>query len=283
VLKRIPMGFRLGAGIAVFWLLILAIPYSGVKSQQPPQDQAENSQSQAARPHAESGHSAVEIPNAPAADGRTGHDTEKGNEEKPDWTARWTGLLVLVTAGLIVIGYCTIRAMRETERRSLRAYVGMDEIVEEFTNLTTPNYVPNRIVAGAASPDRLLVRLKNFGSTPSNRTSVWVNWQPTPFPQRLPENFTYPDYDGVTGGDVRPVWSRATVFPDQIHISFVQVNDLTAFRDAVARRVSLYLYGHIDYADVYGRPHTTTFCFTYDVTRTGRDRFIPYEEHNEAR
>jgi hypothetical protein len=40
-------------------------------------------------------------------------------------------------------------------------------------------------------------------------------------------------------------------------------NDIETFKAAIKKQTTLFLYGHIDYCDIFGEPHSTAFCFKY--------------------
>jgi hypothetical protein len=39
--------------------------------------------------------------------------------------------------------------------------------------------------------------------------------------------------------------------------------DLPSFQAVIQKRGSLYLYGHIDYCDVFGKPRSVGYCYIY--------------------
>jgi hypothetical protein len=94
----------------------------------------------------------------------------KANGEKDEWEHRYTCdvkitdaylalfnfLLVVVTGGLICVGYFTIRKMRVTEERQLRAYVFVENVFY-------------RIVGESI---QATIKLKNFGSTPAHKVTL---------------------------------------------------------------------------------------------------------------
>jgi hypothetical protein len=76
------------------------------------------------------------------------------------YLAVFNGLLVVVTTGLIFVGMMTIRKMRITEERQLRAYVLLETGFVE-------------LAADEASV-AIEVRLKNYGQTPAYRVTSWM-------------------------------------------------------------------------------------------------------------
>lgn len=198
------------------------------------------------------------------------------------YIAIFTGILAVSTIGLIFTGYRTIYTMQRTERRQLRAYVGV-KLSLKCKNLNNLRYKPHAIAAGEGPEDFFIVDMTNFGQTPANNTTIWINWRPMPYPQRLPDNFSFEDINSVSAGDVRPIFIEATIFPHQTITEVCQIHDLQPFRDVIAKKVFTYVWGHVDYADIYSIKRTTTFCFQYLPRSVTGEDFIPYEEHNQAR
>jgi hypothetical protein len=63
----------------------------------------------------------------------------------------------------------------------------------------------------------------------------------------------------------------------------VQIRNLTDFRrKAAGESIAAYVFGRIDYVDVFGETNSTRFCYFYDPTRPEREQFIPYDKYNEA-
>lgn len=100
---------------------------------------------------------------------------------------------------------------------------------------------------------------------------------------RLPDDFAFDDADTVQAGDIRPIFSEVTIFPDQSIKLLVIINDLTPFRSTVSKKASAYVWGHIDYDDIYGKSRVTTFCYRYHPRGITGEDFEPYEKHNQAK
>ncbi len=94
------------------------------------------------------------------------------SEEKEEWAhsyicevkitdtylAVFSLLLVIVTGGLIYVGWKTIGRMRHTEERQLRAYVFITD---------------GGMISVRTSAFRVLVKLRNSGQTPGYQFSTW--------------------------------------------------------------------------------------------------------------
>jgi hypothetical protein len=76
---------------------------------------------------------------------------------------------------------------------------------------------------------------------------------------QLPKDFAFPDHNRT--GFV----SKSDIGRDQ-HKDSAEEFDVAAiatFKDAVAGNTTLFLYGHVDYCDIFREPHTTAYCFMY--------------------
>ncbi|MGO8952085.1 MAG: hypothetical protein ACLPWS_02810 [Rhodomicrobium sp.] len=193
--------------------------------------------------------------------------------------AIFTVVLGLFTVSLATSTNKMARAAENTERRQLRAYVGMHEIETELPNLHQLNYeIPDNIPPGFIHQDFVTATIKNFGQTPAQDVMTVVNWQPIiPFGAWLPDDFGYRDQDTL---NTIASAGRSVVDRDSTHFSTVNLNTLRAFRDAENKTCSLYLYGHIDYTDVYDRRWRREFCYIWEPWRPSGARFVPYREHN---
>jgi hypothetical protein len=176
----------------------------------------------------------------------------------------------------------TVHVMRETSKQDVRAYVGIQEMSLECESNDSPDYQPDPIVVGGIAKNKIKVALKNFGRTPASNVHIWVNWQPLIWGYRLPDDFTYPDQNNVTAGNLRPSWSNSVVFPDQVFQTWVTITDMRPFFSAQRRDTVLYLYGHVEYIDIHKTAQHTLFCYSYCPWRPVGDQFIPYEKHNKA-
>ena len=215
----------------------------------------------------------------PANESTGGAGDKKGDKPKdlgPSDAAWWfdspidifTGALVVVTIGLIATGYCTIRTMQETERRQLRAYVGIVQIEIEAPHMPHAAFeIPNPAPAGFVHEDFVNVTVKNYGQTLASEVLVWMNWLPGPFGSQIADEFQYPDNDPL---NTAAHASRAVV----------NINALAPFRRAARRETTLHFYGHVDYTDIYERRHRRDFCFIYEPWRPQSVRFVPAPRHN---
>jgi hypothetical protein len=168
------------------------------------------------------------------------------------YLAAFNFLLVLVTSGLIFIGWKTIRKMRDTEERQLRAYVFASP-----GNLTRP-IMRNLPGLPAASKWSYVVTFKNSGQTPAydfhHFTISDVFDLPTP-----EENFTV-----VTEGHISKAALPAGETVSTINSHQVTVEEWDAIR---AGRKMFYVFGEIHYVDAFKVQRTVRYRFMH-----GRDQ-----------
>ena len=165
----------------------------------------------------------------------------KANEEsgwytRPDWwVAFFTGMLFLATVGLwiftallwrttrravvdgekaILVATQTsaaatrqVAVMEGSERRQLRAYVGVDKIAIECPGLNNPDYKPEPLdIPGLIHHDFIVITIKNFGQTPAYDACAFGYFIAPPSPERIPDGFLAAhDTDIVSSAQVRVI------------------------------------------------------------------------------
>jgi hypothetical protein len=109
-----------------------------------------------------------------------------------------------------------------------------------------------------------------------------------PFGYGLPRNFKYPDYDTTTvidkstGAKTGPIPSYSTIMPGKDIKTFGYVN-VEWVRRARNKEINLYIYGHVDYIDVFGKSWVTEYCYLYMPNWSGEgESFTTYHEHNNS-
>jgi hypothetical protein len=101
-----------------------------------------------------------------------------------------------------------------------------------------------------------------------------------PFGQNLPEGFTYPDLGATDPKSVavlNPGKARPFTFP-------FDPNETAQVRK---RETALFLYGHIDYIDAFGKPRSSQFSYQYFPIfgEDGQDKghsLVLQQDHNDA-
>jgi hypothetical protein len=122
---------------------------------------------------------------------------------------------------------------RDTERRSLRAYLSV-----------SPDYIYS--FPADKAPVRIRATIRNHGQTPANDMVQSVRKDILPYP--LPPNFQFPALDAATE-------SRPTVAPGgliYVERSADRLFSEAEIRDAVIQEKSrIYVFGTVSYLDVF--------------------------------
>jgi hypothetical protein len=96
----------------------------------------------------------------------------------------------------------------------------------------------------------------------------------------LPDNFKFPDREQI---GPFPIYRSVAVLHPEKDIPFAFDFDDTLIERVRKNEIALFLYGHIDYVDVFDKDHTTNFCYQYFPCDIGMGHsLIMYDEHNEA-
>jgi hypothetical protein len=147
----------------------------------------------------------------------------------------------------------------DAEKRSLRAYVGAG------------------LVSVGKDPPQIGIAIENHGQTPAINVQVFNSWHETPNGEYLPSDFSFPDKEECPDA----LKSIALLYPKAPPAFSVAATPncktpwATVIR-ALSGASTLYLYGHIDYLDMFRERHTTTFCLTW---ASGVSSYCP--RHNE--
>jgi hypothetical protein len=203
--------------------------------------------------------------------------------------AVFTLLLVLVGGWQGVQLKRTVDHMEGTSEIELRAYVGITNVEMHCPSADFPEgtiLVPQE--RETFKPDCVIFTAINGGQTPATAYTMHCNNYWTPYGFGLPPGFNYPDYDSETAIDEstglahRPLASESTIMPGKENRSNGFIN-VDLVRRARNKEVSLYIYGHADYADVFGNKRATEFCYMYVPNLTGEgENFFTYHEHNKT-
>jgi len=163
------------------------------------------------------------------------------------------------------------RLSEDTARRQLRAYVGIDGLEFELV--------------GEAF---VVLYIKNYAQTPSHDVTSYANVIGVPIVgggnyAKIPDRFDFADHlpKGIEE-ERRRVVSKFILQPGQRHGSRVPLTDAESVRNVEAKRTqnTIYVYGHIDYTDIYDRRWRHDFCFQWEPHRPKGQQFLPYERHN---
>ena len=163
----------------------------------------------------------------------------------PFITALATALLACVTGGLVWLGYLQIR----TTRAQLQAYVFPESAaICDGTMLTPP------MPAKANEPGVVLV-WKNTGQTPASNV---ISWAQIAVIEPINENqLTIPTLQnvfashlGAGANGTKSLWFGRPLTPNEI-------------ADVNANARAIYLYGRIEYSDIFDKKRFTNFRLYY--------------------
>jgi len=180
--------------------------------------------------------------------------------------------MALFTAGLFLIGIGALYVQRDTEERQLRAYVVLTDF-GVFCIECGDTVLHDVALLGIKNSIRY--RIENNGQTPASKVTSVTSWWPVAGSDaKLPANFGFPDHpiEGrISQSDIGRDKTKDTA-------SGIDDADIGTFKAAGDRRSTLFIYGHVDYCDVFGHPHTTAYCFIY--ARNGGTHLPICESYN---
>jgi hypothetical protein len=149
----------------------------------------------------------------------------------------------------------------QTIKRVLRAWLATGDVA--------------RIPDINALPDKVLVPLLNTGHSPAQNVRIHIVMaflNTLQFPSE-PEFPPFVEEDGaVRSTTIIPSGESKTVVAEMPSLDDSQLHAITD------RKGALFLYGRVEYADIFGDQHLTTFAMWNDV-RSGR--WISCARHNE--
>lgn len=179
--------------------------------------------------------------------------------------SNWIQLFTLLSVAIYTLfTYCILQnsqeqvsVSRDNEQRSLRAYV----VLTDF-GIFCPD-CGDTLLAPNGRPDirnSIRTRMENNGQTPASEVVGITNWwQESGKNAKLPPRFAFPDHE--RHGFI----SKSDIGRDKHKDSAEEMDAdaIATFKDAATGNSTLFLYGHIDYCDIFGEPHTTAYCFIY--------------------
>jgi hypothetical protein len=167
---------------------------------------------------------------------------------------------------------------KDTAKRQLRAYVGVDDFKVQIASL--PNgYEPiDMAKLGVVFPDNLTVVIKNFGATPATGVVAFMGPQAAPFGVHFPPDF---DYEAAcTPRVANNIVSRHFLLPGKSEPIKFPLPDVRPFWAAERREMNIFLVGRIYYLDAFGEPHSTMFNFAWEPWHPHGARFVPLDKFN---
>lgn len=225
--------------------------------------------------------------------GKSGHAAGQGSGQKSDASQTWdavfdnpTALSAVVvavfTVVLTVVAFFQLRSLRhanETSRRAAdAARVSADATAETARTMKAQLRAYLAITRHRAMPDKTTFQIivENAGQTPAKSVSGHLNFWWDTTGGALPEGFGYPDFDGLSAGK-----SVAFLGPNKT-MEFSFGMDEVRLRAAEAGEISLFVYGHFDYVDVFDAKQSVTYCYKVLPSDDEGGRMAVWGDHNET-
>ncbi len=162
----------------------------------------------------------------------------------------------------------------DTERRSLRAYLGVLPPTLQCPDCANALY-QDPSSGPVLTPNLLTFVVKVVGQTPAYDVHVrHVDWEPITYiaPYQFGNKFVaHPNFANV-------IESRTTILPSDTAPFRVAIQ-VAYFRPAKFEGGRLLVYGGFDYQDIFGKTWTKEFCFIYKGAGA-QDTFTTCPEHN---
>lgn len=145
----------------------------------------------------------------------------------------------------------------DTEKRELRAYLAISHFglfcADCETDSLSSNILPQM-------RDTIRYRIQNSGQTPASNVTTSTNWWPiTGKVTRLPKDFAFPEHAPYTFDSESDIGRSGT----KETAAQIGNADIRTFQLAAQGTMTLFLYGRVNYCDVFGVPHSTAYCFVY--------------------
>jgi hypothetical protein len=209
----------------------------------------------------------------PAVNG--GQDASNRNQQKDDDSVKWTDAIqALATVGsfliavLIYLMYDQHRQImdrqaiasviaNENVRAIERAFVFLKDINEYVVHDNVPIAPAPQLQQSTPAAFFYEPRWENSGTTATKSMTVRVNW--TVRDSGLPYDFEYP-YDR----DYRPpetMFLGPKMEMPSLPMTFAP-EEIASVGRGIAR---IYIWGRVDYVDIFGAPHYTQFCYQLSV------------------
>ncbi|MCH9054139.1 MAG: hypothetical protein IIA72_24380 [Proteobacteria bacterium] len=166
---------------------------------------------------------------------------------------------VVIAVFTAILARATLRIHKHSNV-SERAYVKM-------SHKSGGRYGEGLFIDRASNTAKVVIEVKNFGRTPANVIGLCLCWDVLPKGQPLPAKPNYrppkdthiPTTAFLVAGDFFYAWRKFEKIPDE-HLDKIEARDMTAF-----------VYGYVDYIDIFGQCHRGGYARQYDPDRTGNN------------
>jgi hypothetical protein len=172
-----------------------------------------------------------------------------------------------------------VAVARQTEKRQLRAYVGVEKVKIESPS-TLGSYEPTpEGEDGRIFKDFIAVTIKNFGNTPARQVEVLAGIAPVALFAKAPTSEAM-DAAISKSGNPSSFIARAHLQTQQSEIIKCKLSDLNAVLLARQDQQTIYVFGRIFYQDAYDDFWSTKFCYAWEPSHPGGERFVSYQDFN---
>jgi hypothetical protein len=191
-----------------------------------------------------------------------------------------TAFIMAASVGTAIYSRWQATIADDSEKRSLRAYIGIEN--EKFVLNCDACDDPTKqtdFAKGFTDNNALFMEIKNYGHTPAFDATGSFNWKDAPYGNELPPDFTYAD-----GANARTPGTVFVINPQERSHGgdLLDAGVVDFIKRARNHQITLYLYGHIDYTDVFKCRNVLKFCFRYAPDAKPAHSFDFCQAHNET-
>ena len=186
---------------------------------------------------------------------------------------------IAAVAGLLAAGaaFWLLFDARQITKTQQRAYVGVESLDFVLPGLD-PSYRPTQPPAGHIYYNFVFFTIRNAGNSPALDLQMWANWASvSPFGNYLSENFNYPLPESTDTEISRSILMQQQTVSTRIRIP---EDNLNLFGQAIQKMTTMFVYGKIDYRDIYGRKWCRDFAYSWEHWQTVGSTFVPAHTHN---
>ncbi|HZT51631.1 MAG TPA: hypothetical protein VFA22_06855 [Stellaceae bacterium] len=153
----------------------------------------------------------------------------------------YTGLLVIVLVGLVLVGVVQYELFSRTARQQLRSYLLVESAARAGEHDENPEF---QIV------------IKNFGQTPAYRVRTWIAVRPG---ERTQAGLPGPEAGTIDASDAALGPGGSIALGKQFEGGW----DEAGLEDFLSGRIVLFVYGEVTYRDAFNRRRYTRFRAMY--------------------
>jgi hypothetical protein len=237
---------------SVLAILLFVLPISSISvaSQNKPEAnrRPENTDTRQGAPQSQS--PTVQVNIGTPSEAITGQAAKQETKAEPrPFMTHGEWVLSVITAIYVLISYRTLRAIRKSSERQLRAYVLPESAgIYDGTTVTPPQQ-------GRANIPGIAMLIKNSGQTPAYNVISWLQLAVVAVRDEYmltvpPLTQNFPNTLGANG-----TFSKALWFDRQLTAGEIA--------DIVSGVKAIYVYGRIEYRDTFKKKHFSNFRLHY--------------------